>query len=285
MDNTDDLLLEQYLRGELSESEVVALQARLANEPQLASTLNELQNIQDGIRYHRLQEKLTEIQSWEIDIVNEAPNDSFEADVNQAIRFSKQKELLAEIKGFELAEAEVPTPTNSKQQLHRTWWTMAAGIAILLSAAWFLWDGERENAMTNEELFAEYFEPYPANMVKRGGEVDSLMMGYLAYESGDYVTAIEIFEVQTDTISQFFLGVSYLGIGEVHKAIETLKKYEVVAVVLKDQSLWYRALSHIKLDNKSEAIDLLEKIKSSNPSIQIKPRILIDKLQNQVFKK
>lgn len=263
MDNLPDTdLLEQYLRGELSKTATTDLETRLQKEKELAIQFAELKELQQGIRYAQLRELLGDMNSWE---TKEKPLADFENDLSDSIRLKRNQGILAEIEGF---EEEIKSEEVKKVSVGRRYWLgVAAGVLLLIGTALFLFQPEEQ--LTNEELFAMYFEPYPANMVKRGGEVDSLMMGYVAYESGDYETAIELFEVHGDTLAQFFLGVSYLAMGEAELAIEQFNDFQNNNLpILKEQVLYYDALALLKLNDKKGAIlKIIEVDKTNNLKI------------------
>ena len=274
MDNTNDKeLLDAYLRGELSLEETATLEKHLAVDVSLKEQFDELQEIQQGIRFSALEVLGKNLVDWERSA--SIQKGGLEQEVSDMIRLEKSRELLGEIRGFE-AEASETTPIKVRR-IQPYWWGVVASFAIVVGL-WYV--SIPSTKKSNETLFAEYFEPYPANMIKRNTvKIDSSMLGYIAYEREDYKKAIELLSTQTDTISQFFLGVAYLGNGQAMEALVALDSFDRQGVILEDQVIWYKALAHLKLGEIDKGKELLKSEKNFVSFKQKERATIIQELQ------
>ncbi len=276
MDKQEDIdLLEQYLRGELSGKEVIGLKLRLSKEEALSKILDELIDIQRGIRYTRLGAVLEDIQDWEF--LEESPVEgAFEKDVSEMIRLERNRELFSEIQGFEDEEAEKETIVLS---ISRYWWGIAAGILLIIGVGlgWFFMNTQSEY----EKLADEYFEPYPVIGMIRGGEIDEVKeRAYENYFKGDYNAAITDFEVlveQGDSLALFYLGVTQLGNNKIADGLKTFLEFEKKHVFLNEEKNWYMGLCYLKQGNLEESLNTLEQL--SDPIENRKKENLINKIK------
>ncbi len=251
MDKARDIdLLEQYLRGELSGDAIAQLELRLGKEEDLAKQLAELQEVQHGIRYAHLATQLEEIRSWEIAEDSTTGIESgFEEDVADMIRIEKNRELLGEIQGFEEVEGEKEAVVRG---IGRYWWGVAAGVLLLLGAGLFLFQSEDE--LSNDELFAEYFEPYPVVGVKRGQEIDELKEKAIEqYENQNYEQAIpllkELYLLEQDTLIQFYYSVALLANLQYEEAIINFEAIKATNNLLEELINWYIFLANLGSGN------------------------------------
>lgn len=255
---TDITLLEQYLRGALSEQAIFKLKIRLEKEPLLANQLRELKEVQNGIRYARLASNLAEIRSWEINEESTSAVESdFEKDVADMIRIEKNRELLGEIQGFE--EEKKHTIVYNK------YWLIAASFIFTIGLGLFLMTYVSQTE--SGKLIVEYYDSYPVIGNTRGNNKNKIrLQAFGDYIAGDYQKAIEGFEnltVANDSLITFYLGVAYLGNNNPKKCIKTLQFFQKKYNFLETQSNWYIGLANFKLDNKKEAIKYLQKVVES----------------------
>lgn len=243
MDYTKDKeLLDAYLRGELSLAASTSLKERLSNDSSLQQQLQELQDIQEGIRFARLEEIQQAIQGWEQELG--VQENEFEKEVSTMIHLEKNRELLKEIRGFE-GEKQIPKTSSIKP----SWWAVAASIVLLIGISWF-WV-EQSKPTFQEELFIAYFEPYPAIGIQRGNnEQEDLKIHALNYYTNkDYKKAIPLFqqlyEQHNDTLSLFYCGIAQLGNQQFEASINRLESVRNQIPNLQSQANWYIFLAYI----------------------------------------
>ena len=150
------------------------------------------------------------------------------------------------------------------EKTKRTWVyssVAAASIIVILYFSIFI-----NNNPSSQEVFYEYFEPYPNLVATRSANASPLVTGLSAYGSGDYKKAIEEFRNQSnsrnDTIL-FYFGLSYLAIDQPDSAIS---KFDLVFPhsTFKQQINWYTALALLNTGKVQEAISILKEIKSGD---------------------
>ena len=135
-----------------------------------------------------------------------------------------------------------------------------------------------------DELFIAEFKPYPNIITTKSSAKTQLTEAMLQYDLKDYNPTIEILSqvIQKDTTNNkafFYLGVSYLSVGKTKHAIINLKKVSTSNDLLKDQSIWYMALSYLRLGEKEKSKELLEQLVSNRSDISKKAKTLLKKLR------
>jgi tetratricopeptide (TPR) repeat protein len=153
-------------------------------------------------------------------------------------------------------------------------WVWAVAASVVLAVGLFLWIGKGN---TNEQLFAEYYRPYP-NFVApvKMGEQDysysdtTKRKAFFAYDQGSYKDAIPLFKQclvdQNDSVVTYYLGNAYLGANLPKEASETylpLLQLEGKGFLFFIQTQWYLSLCYLKMNRLQEARQILETIRSS----------------------
>ncbi len=146
---------------------------------------------------------------------------------------------------------------------------MLIGVGILTSI--FIYKAENKT----ERLYASYFSGFndPDAFVMRSGtdipdkEKSALDKAILVYQKDDFPTAIlrlksVLGDEPSNERASFYLGLAYLQNHNPEMALEQFSSF----IGKEDSGFskeaeWYAALSQVKLGNKNEAKDLLEKIK------------------------
>ena len=111
----------------------------------------------------------------------------------------------------------------------------------------------------------DHYEPYPNYIFpqERGEDTGSdLEKAFVAYENGDYSSAMETFntEAPSDTI-RFYKAQCQIALGEESKAIETLTPLvEDANGIFHQQSLWYLSLLYLENGDEEKAKVLLENL-------------------------
>lgn len=201
--------------------------------------------------------------------------------LKQSIREGARINLRNKLKQVEAIAASAEKDGN------KTWyWPLGIAASIVLIVAAILWwptaDGNKSLA-----LFDEAFEPYPNIVmpVERGVSRDStgLASSFREYESGNYGAAIRLFESEPtkDGSVYFFLGISYLALGESQAARLNLEKASQEADRSFDEQIqWYEALSYLRAKDRGNAIKSLEIIIKGDNSYTEKANNLLMKLKS-----
>lgn len=120
---------------------------------------------------------------------------------------------------------------------------------------------------SNDELYAEYFEPYPniiAPPVRGNDSMSKIQEDFLAYEKRDFKSASAIFEKRYQQnrapFYLFYQGVSELQLGNTNKAIVVFEKQIAEHDRFENYSKWYLALAYLKANEAEKYEPLLNKI-------------------------
>lgn len=141
---------------------------------------------------------------------------------------------------------------------------MAASILFFL-CFWFL----IRTPQSNEELFVEYFEPYPDAISIRNSAENENLGGLIFYTSGDYKKAIEAFEKidnkgKYEVDIQFYRGLSYMATGSFTEPIKIFSDLLQQNTKYDPQVRWYLALSYLMQNDSVSATRFLNEIKPDN---------------------
>ncbi len=249
---TDIELIDKYQRGIASENEKLEVHGRLVTDKKFRDLFDDLEVMSEGIRQtgarSTLKEKLAKLEETLEDEDESNSPDQQEVDIGDA----REEE--------------------SKQKVIILWYQnpafrVAASIVLLL-AAWFVF--YPMNTVNNQELVAEYFEPYANTTPKTRGEVieskDVTTEAFTAYDRGDYEKAIPHFEravKESDDplLNTFYLGNAYLATGDGQNATKEFATVVEAGKGLAGVAEWYLALSYLQTDNADMAITTLLKIR------------------------
>ena len=176
----------------------------------------------------------------------------------------------------QVLEEELSKGTGGSRSKSRKlfYWVAAAVFVLAITSSIFLLQPSRLGASA---LFENYYEPYPNvfEPIERSEEempLDVEKRAYVAYESGEYDRAAELFEdmlagkeVTEPDIVLLYLGISYIELGQAGKARNTLKKIGIKSI-MRDQARWYLSLVLLKESEKDRARVVLEELKRSGES-------------------
>lgn len=223
--------IERYLADELPAAERAAFRERLASDPELAREVELHREIGESIT-----DRAPDMLKTQLRAIHAR---EFPAPPQRApIFFLRQKSILA----------------------------VAASI-VLIAAALFYFAGF--NDPTPEEIFAEYFEPYPALQYNRDAPSNTdeiLRNAFLAYQQKNYSQAIILFDsAQTNmprnVAADFYLAVSSLAAGDPRRAMDLLQPIAANdSLGFSDPAHWYLALAYLANNDTSAAKAILNDI-------------------------
>jgi hypothetical protein len=197
----------------------------------------------------------------------------------KGVRSATRKELADELKGI---ENNIP-PETKMVSINRTYWIGAAA-AVTLIAVFFIW--KALSVSPGEQLFAEYYEPYPnvlQSAVRGDNDISELADALQSYEEKDYKAAIEKLEaVEVKDFGVFFyLGSSYLAIKDGKKAVSNFEKCLQPQNRLSAQAEWYQALGYLVANDLGSSVQVLKSITSKQNSYSARAEEILTKLQEQ----
>lgn len=221
--------IDRYLQDNMPTQERLAFEVRLREDADLQRKLNLHKDLMAGMDYH-----------FSIDL---------------------KKKLQAR----EASTHSPPTKSTTKSRALFGWIAgIAASFLLLIAAGYFY----VSSSTSPTDLYASYYHPYPniINPVERSGTMpdDPLSRALIAYDRGAFEEAIRIFKETEETLSpghHFYLGLSYLEIGNQDQAIAQLEQ----VIESQDETfylpaLWYQGLAYLSAQEPEAAEEVLEKL-------------------------
>lgn len=233
--------IEKYLNGEFSQEEKERFEKRIMEEDELRKLVDE----------HRILLRGLEL--------------GFNRELKSRLQLEEQRFTKNERK--------------SKRRILPLRWSIgiAATMAILIVTVLLL----NYKPVNTQELFIAYYQPYP-NVEQPLSRSDvSASSAYVFYEKGLYQPALKSFESLVkenpeDPAALFYMGICRLELGETDQAIFQFQSVRTLESNKYSRSaLWYEALSHLKNDQKSKAIELFETLSGGNDAYANQSRELI----------
>ncbi len=183
-----------------------------------------------------------------------------------------------------LSKAETKAAPTKIRPLRR-YMSIAAALAVLIVAGFFLL-----RTPTSEVLFAQHFEVPRSTYFQqtRGDEENGslpLAAAFQEYEMGNYAEAqAAIAELKSEHPDKpdliYYEGMAALA-SDQPKLAEDLFS-QCLSIEFQDvnvKSLWYLGLTHLKLNNRQEAIQWLEKSRLQDPRHREEATALLKRLQ------
>jgi len=214
--------------------------------------------------------------------LDKAESAQFEARMKQdpelkaAYDLYAESALIAESIGIaDLANEVVEERAHKRRPIMRYILGIAAAAAVLLLGI-FLFKPDGPN---NQELFTEYFRPFPNLANSRSGtESTTLDLALKAYELADYSEAIQLFsqlDSPSDT-SRIYTATSLLALGKTNEAFNTLSSIE--QPLFDDAKNWYLALTLLQRDDGLKAKELLSTLLHGS-AYEARARELLEELE------
>lgn len=226
----DIAYIDKYLRSELNEEEQKQFEERLKSDAEFNKQFREMLAIRDATRRTVLEEKLSVLEGFE-----------------SAFKQGKLK------------------PSAKVRKINKYYWISGIAASLILLAILIpqFWSGKSDNM----DLAMDYFEPYPANVIKRG-ESDlskTKEQAYAYYGIGNYKKAAPLLAqlcYKGDTLSCFYAGIAYLGVENPEKALKFLEMERLP--VEDDVMYWYRGLGYWGSGQEEKAKDAWRRLKNDS---------------------
>lgn len=148
---------------------------------------------------------------------------------------------------------------------YKTYLKWAAVILIILTPVFFLMN----RGSSGMDIYTEYYTQYPNVLEPVTRSEESVNLGLMAYEKGDFETAATFFSEELESVEdpdiRFYLALSQLAVNNFNDARQNLK----AAIDSKDsgftdQAIWYLALLEIRTSNTNTAKSHLTDLSDSD---------------------
>lgn len=153
----------------------------------------------------------------------------------------------------------------------------AVAVAAILIAVIIIWQPWKPG------LFKEFSETSMVAPAERGGLTDNLLQQAVeAFNKKDYIGAVSLLQLvkQQDTANSFvdfYYGVALLQTDRLPEAREIFNQLYAGQSAFKFEAAFYQALGYLKVDNKTDCKEWLQKIPSDAPNYS-KAQELLNKL-------
>jgi tetratricopeptide (TPR) repeat protein len=179
-----------------------------------------------------------------------------------------------------------PIPQISRKRTRRIFYAAATVTGIALGG-WAIISGGNYG-VDYGQLYENYFTPYPPVTIFRESNALELQRGFVnamnLYQASRFTeAAIELEKLLTEdpssTTIRFYLGVSYMKLGEYSKSRENFDQIINKDPFFTEQAMWYKSLCYIAEKETESAIETLTALNTQNTSYKGKAEKLLKKLK------
>ena len=222
--------IEKYLANRLSDKDRIAFKKAMDNDPDLYLEVE---------RHRELHEVLRD---------------------KKTLKFKKELQSIQQ----EFYEEEQKEASSKKFNSYLKW---AAVLVVLFGLGLLLWTYLNSQKVA-EDLFTEYYEPYPVFDGVRTEETNDFSVIIKHYAKSNYIDVISAFETSNKELSlsdelKLYVGTSYLHASQTEKAVTIFKSISKDSGFYED-ALWYLALTHLKNNENEASILVLENVIAYN---------------------
>jgi len=231
-------MFDGYFSGTLNEQEKLNLESRLKADMSFEQAFQEYRDLRNGIDYSIMKTLKEELQELEATLP--------EVNIELQDRGQGEEPLIGQ--RFML-------------------WKVAAVVMLIAVSAVVVF--QLQQPSSPQDLFTQYFEPYPNEFVsaKRGDDVaaDPMVQAFQAYDNQDYSTAIvgfkKMLKEEENVMVLFYLGSAQLAQNASQAAIATFERFLEISKDSVTEAKWYLALSYLKESRVEAAKTMLDEIK------------------------
>lgn len=245
--DSDLMLFDGYLAGDLNEQEIEVLERRMKDDASFAASFKVYKDSVVSVKQKAFVDEVAAL-------MQEKKADSIEP---------------------EAIEGKSHSMGNRGFSIYR----YAAAASILIAVSYFSWT--TFGVKSNEDVYLSYYAPYDGIVTTRD-DSGSYLEGLSAYSNGGYEEALNmLLNAQADHISQaqmsLLIGNCYMNLGDVDNAVITLGKIadDNDQMTLSNRD-WYLALCYLKLEQITEAKTLLTNLVESNTAFSRNARVLLE---------
>lgn len=261
MNETRNKLVERYLSGKASNTELVQLEELMENDSSFKQEVLTQRVMKGAIRAKEKQQFLGEMNELFDEILQPQLNAELGTSSNLSSTTKKAKVKSLFPKRFAIG--------------------VAAAITLLLASV-FIFNQQQPS----QQLYAEAFQPFRISNTR--SEVDKTIKAKLseAYNRGDYSQAKEWTNKLLNSSSgdqtefQLILANCQLNLDENEEAIQTLKALAHTSGEYQEDAQWYLALAYLKTDDLKPATQVLKGItKNIKHLYHIKAQTLLEQVE------
>ncbi|WP_458627589.1 hypothetical protein [Winogradskyella sp. PC D3.3] len=257
----DDILIDNYLKGFLTENEQKAFLERIAIDAKFKENFElekQLFNALDENNWSFLVSKNTEVNDYK--------------------NLLEQEDLQNLKKTLVQTNTEFKVKNSHNDKVKLFYYLAAASIVVFLGFQFFF-----NKTVSNQELYYEYvaLNDLPS-FVSRSNEVTQLTEAQQLFEEKNYNKALEVFNSfkEQDGALAIYKGIAQAELGNYNEAEETFNTLINSNLLDAEKGYWYKALIFLKADRKLETIAVLETIISENLYKNNEAKILLEKIKN-----
>lgn len=247
--------IQKYLDNELTDSELSAFEQEIKTNELLAQEID---------LFKKLPDYIGEGQSPENDLETEHPQ--FKAYLKEFLS-EDSKALTLELETMGAAYLQSEDKDDKKvKSLSINWrvFSAAAVLLILLGGTWFLMKPE-----DSAKLYSSYVEHEAIILNQRGSNDETAKIAETLYNQGKYKEAIPLLKALNEAELNYdlvlALGVAYLELDDFSNALAQFESISQSDAIIKDKSLWYEAVTHLKQDNRELSLQKLQQLQEEYP--------------------
>nr|WP_321228174.1 hypothetical protein [uncultured Psychroserpens sp.] len=260
----DDILINNYLQGLLSENEQNSFLERLEFDSNFRDTFKleeQLFNSLNEDSWSFIEQKNSEVDEY-LNLLEEDDLKKLKKTLNRVSEEFKE--------------------TPKKKTKYRFYYLAAASIALLISLSIFL-----NQDASNQELVNDYLDTsrLPSFVSRGEASIDDLIEAQHYFENEDYQRSLDIFttalETNTTNASIYlYTGISQMRLEKYTAAELTFDKLIQSDLLDAQKGHWYKALLYLKQDKVVESKIMLEKIVANSYYNHSKAKELLEKLND-----
>ena len=260
----DDILIDNYLKGLLSENELKSFLERL----ELDAEFKEQFKLEEQL-FNSLNED-----SWSF-------VEQKDSEVNEYSKLLENDDLQNLKKTLNRVNTEYKESSNKKRKFS-FYYLAAASIAILICLSIFLNQDQNNQQLVNDYLDTSSFPSF----VSRGEtSTDDLISAQQFFENEDYQKSLDIFipVIETDKANgpvYLYTGIAQMKLEQYVNADTTFNKLINSNLLDAQKGHWYKALLYLKQDKVEDSKAILESIISNSYHNHSKAKALLETLND-----
>lgn len=241
-----------------------------------------IENFLDG---DLTESQLKEFESELLDDSDLQMNLDLHKEVNEAIMEQDVMDLRSKLEAIETPL----NPTKKRKLKFLTKWNLtAASLTLVIGFGSLMYIMNKQSTYSNDQVFSNYYKPYNVVTNTRSSDIiiDNLLVTALkSYETKDFRTALTLFKKildkdSTNITSNFYSGISNIEINkysQANKNFTRVVKYKNNLFI--EQSEWYLGFCYLKTNEKDKALKQFQAIAQGNSFYKTKAQEILNKLE------
>ena len=255
--------IEDYLDGNLSETERAVFEADVQADPALAAALADVREARE-----RLSRQWAQVDD--------------DTALRQTLQHLGQQHFASQpISPATHQPSNPPVHQSTNQPINQStkrWWWAVAAIAAAALLAWLLWPKPEPD----QRLYAEYRHfPEASFSLKSGGTASgqALARAEADFNQKNYADALAALQAHLaaqpdDLDAQFFEGLCQLELGQTAEATAAFSALSISGGVWTGEARWYLALCHLRSKNWGQCVEALLGIRPGEPHYEEAQRLM-----------